>query len=152
MFLNIASYCFIIQFTIGASEPQHMAYMVRLGLWGNGTEFENFPKFQDFIEQRYSVITNYVYIYSNQICHISIFLTMNSGVGLMEICAMDMKLRGMYMARQLSFKAATFENREIAISPQMKKIYDDSVELVMNSNKFSLIVFVLMSHEIFLVG
>lgn len=50
----------------------------------------------------------------------------------MEICAMDMKLRGIYMARQLSFNDAIFENREVVISPEMKKIYDDSVELVMN--------------------
>lgn len=48
----------------------------------------------------------------------------------MEICAMDMKLRGMYMARQLSFKDAIFENREVIISSDMKQIYDDSVELV----------------------
>lgn len=38
---------------VGASEPQHMSYMVRLGLWGEGTEFDNFQKFQEAIEQRY---------------------------------------------------------------------------------------------------
>lgn len=58
------------------------------------------------------------------------FFNITSGVGLMEICAMDMKLRGMYMARQLSFKDTTFENREVAVSQEFKQIYDESVELV----------------------
>lgn len=30
----------------GASEPRNMAYMVRLGIWGEGTPF---PSFNDFI-------------------------------------------------------------------------------------------------------
>ena len=32
-----------------------------------------------------------------------------SGVGAMEIVAMDMKLRGMYIARQLSFQGIVFD-------------------------------------------
>ena len=62
----------------GASEPKHMAYMVRLGIWGPGSPFRNFNEFLGSVERR--------------------------GVGAMEIVAMDMKLRGMYIARQLSFQ------------------------------------------------
>lgn len=29
----------------GASEPRNLGYMVRLGLWGDGTSFQNFQKF-----------------------------------------------------------------------------------------------------------
>jgi len=36
-----------------------------------------------------------------------------SGVGAMEIVAMDMKLRGMYIARQLSFKGVSFKIEEV---------------------------------------
>lgn len=52
----------------GASEPRNMAYMVRLGMWGEGTPFNEFADFISAVEKR--------------------------GVGAMEIVAMDMKLRG----------------------------------------------------------
>ncbi|XP_023032712.1 protein strawberry notch isoform X2 [Drosophila willistoni] len=87
----------------GASEPKNMAYMVRLGLWGQGTAFPNFNDFITAVERR--------------------------GVGAMEIVAMDMKLRGMYIARQLSFKGVTFKIEEVALSKEFRKIYDQSVEL-----------------------
>jgi hypothetical protein len=29
----------------GASEPRNLGYMVRLGLWGDGTSFQNFHQF-----------------------------------------------------------------------------------------------------------
>lgn len=50
----------------------------------------------------------------------------------MELLAMDMKLRGIYMARQLSFKEIIFENRNVKISTQFQQIYDQSVALVIN--------------------
>ena len=48
----------------------------------------------------------------------------------MELVAMDMKLRGMYIARQLSFHGVTFRVAEIEISDRYKIIYNDSVKLV----------------------
>ncbi|XP_067635991.1 protein strawberry notch [Eurosta solidaginis] len=87
----------------GASEPKNMAYMVRLGLWGQGTAFPSFNDFIIAVEKR--------------------------GVGAMEIVAMDMKLRGMYIARQLSFHGVTFKIDEVALSKEFRKIYDQSVEL-----------------------
>uniref|UniRef100_W8AWV2 Protein strawberry notch n=1 Tax=Ceratitis capitata TaxID=7213 RepID=W8AWV2_CERCA len=87
----------------GASEPKNMAYMVRLGLWGQGTAFPNFSDFITAVEKR--------------------------GVGAMEIVAMDMKLRGMYIARQLSFHGVTFKIEEVALSKEFRRVYDQSVEL-----------------------
>ncbi|XP_070205689.1 protein strawberry notch homolog 1-like [Littorina saxatilis] len=87
----------------GASEPKNMAYMTRLGLWGPGTPFKEFNDFISAVEKR--------------------------GVGAMELVAMDMKLRGMYIARQLSFKGVTFKIEEIPLEPAFKKVYDDAVEL-----------------------
>ncbi|XP_031633678.1 protein strawberry notch isoform X2 [Contarinia nasturtii] len=87
----------------GASEPRNMAYMVRLGLWGQGTPFATFNEFITAVEKR--------------------------GVGAMEIVAMDMKLRGMYIARQLSFHGVTFKIEEVPLSASFKKAYDESVEL-----------------------
>ena len=52
------------------------------------------------------------------------------GVGAMEIVAMDMKLRGMYMARQLSFQGVSFKINEIPLSNDFIKMYNDAVKLV----------------------
>lgn len=55
----------------------------------------------------------------------------------MEIVAMDMKLRGMYIARQLSFHGVTFKIEEVPLDNNFRKAYDESVELV--SSFFSII-------------
>ena len=39
----------------GASEPKHMAYMVRLGMWGKGSPFSDFTDFLGAIEKRYII-------------------------------------------------------------------------------------------------
>lgn len=55
-----------------------MGYMERLGLWGN--QHPAFPGFADFLE-----------------------VIGSRGVGALEMVAMDMKARGMYVCRTLSF-------------------------------------------------
>ncbi|XP_076040208.1 protein strawberry notch isoform X2 [Oratosquilla oratoria] len=87
----------------GASEPKNMAYMVRLGMWGKGTPFPEFSEFVTAVEKR--------------------------GVGAMEIVAMDMKLRGMYIARQLSFHGVAFRIEEVPLDEDFKYMYDESVKL-----------------------
>ncbi|XP_063628305.1 protein strawberry notch [Cydia splendana] len=87
----------------GASEPRNMAYMVRLGIWGEGTPFPTFMDFINAVEKR--------------------------GVGAMEIVAMDMKLRGMYIARQLSFHGVSFKIEEVPLSDAFRETYDKSVAL-----------------------
>lgn len=59
-----------------------------------------------------------------------------SGVGAMEIVAMDMKLRGMYIARQLSFHGVSFKIEEVPLSPEFKKAYDESVILVRKKTSY----------------
>lgn len=48
----------------------------------------------------------------------------------MELVAMDMKLRGMYTARQLSFAGVSFSVNEVQLSEKFIEAYDASVELV----------------------
>ena len=48
----------------------------------------------------------------------------------MELVAMDMKLRGMYIARQLSFKGVSFKIEEIPIDKEFVKMYNEAVQLV----------------------
>uniref|UniRef100_A0A7N9AU18 Protein strawberry notch homolog 1 n=1 Tax=Mastacembelus armatus TaxID=205130 RepID=A0A7N9AU18_9TELE len=87
----------------GASEPRNMAYMNRLGIWGHKTPFREFSNFIQAVERR--------------------------GVGAMEIVAMDMKLRGMYIARQLSFTGVTFKIDEVPLTQQYINMYNKSVRL-----------------------
>ncbi|XP_076977491.1 protein strawberry notch homolog 2 isoform X2 [Tamandua tetradactyla] len=82
----------------GASEPRNMVYMSRLGIWGEGTPFRAFDEFLHAIEKR--------------------------GVGAMEIVAMDMKVSGMYIARQLSFSGVTFRVEEIPLTPAFERVYN----------------------------
>ena len=80
-----------------------MAYMVRLGLWGSGTSFPEFTDFISTVEKR--------------------------GVGAMELVAIDMKLRGMYIARQLSFSGVQFRIEEIPLSRKFIRLYNECVNL-----------------------
>ncbi len=48
----------------------------------------------------------------------------------MELVAMDMKLRGQYIARQLSFKGVSFKIEEVPIPKEFYKVYNESVKLV----------------------
>jgi hypothetical protein len=96
----------------GASEPRNMAYMVRLGIWGMGTPFRTFNDFITAVERR--------------------------GVGAMELVAMDMKLRGIYIARQLSFQGVAFKIEEVQLTKDFQKMYDDAVEMWVDAmNKFT---------------
>lgn len=52
------------------------------------------------------------------------------GVGAMEIVAMDMKVSGMYIARQLSFSGVTFRIEEIPLAPAFEHIYNRAALLV----------------------
>ena len=48
----------------------------------------------------------------------------------MELVAMDMKMRGRYIARQLSFAGVSFRIREVPMDDMYKsKVYDQSVKL-----------------------
>ncbi|XP_022717610.1 protein FORGETTER 1 isoform X1 [Durio zibethinus] len=87
----------------GASEPRNMGYMVRLGLWGAGTCFLDFQSFLVALEK--------------------------GGVGALELVAMDMKARGMYVCRTLSYKGVEFEVIEAPLEAEMEAMYKKAAEL-----------------------
>ncbi|KAJ8357812.1 hypothetical protein SKAU_G00206060 [Synaphobranchus kaupii] len=47
----------------------------------------------------------------------------------MEIVAMDMKVSGMYMARQLSFSGVSFRIEEIGLDDDFKLVYNKAARL-----------------------
>ena len=57
------------------------------------------------------------------------------GVGAMELVAMDMKLRGTYIARQLSFHGVQFKVETVPIDTKFRSIYNDSVNLVSHAHQ-----------------
>lgn len=88
----------------GASEPRHLGYMERLGLWGSSrSPFETFQVFMDEVEKR--------------------------GVGMMELVAMHLKQQGALVCRALSFKRCTFELVDGVMDAHMEKVYDRAAEL-----------------------
>ncbi|KHN35773.1 Protein strawberry notch like 1 [Glycine soja] len=86
----------------GASEPRNMGYMVRLGLWGDGTSFIDFREFLGALDR--------------------------GGVGALELVAMDMKARGMYLCRTLSYEGAEFEVIEAPLEDKMMEMYKKAAE------------------------
>ncbi|XP_071944969.1 protein strawberry notch homolog 1-like [Antedon mediterranea] len=94
----------------GASELKNMAYMTRLGLWGKSTPFQNFQDFLNTVEKW--------------------------GVRGMELVPMEMKLRGMYMARQLSFQGVSFKIHEVALSQKFTEVYNQSVHWWIKARKY----------------
>jgi hypothetical protein len=90
-----------------------MGYMSRLGIWGPGTQFPVFNDFIQAVEKR--------------------------GVGAMEMVAMDMKLRGMYLARQLSFSGVTFRIESAPLEKNFVEAYNGAVKLWVDAReKFQL--------------
>lgn len=71
----------------------------------------------------------------------------------MEIVAMDMKLRGMYIARQLSFHGVSFRIDEVPLSKEFCKIYDEAVELVIRkifsntTNICKIVLFIIVGYS-----
>ena len=82
----------------GATEVSNLVYADRLGLYGPGTEFSDS---HDFIKEINA-----------------------SGVAAMEFVAQDLKARGLYTARTLSYEGVSYDTVEHKISPIQHELYD----------------------------
>ncbi|XP_022100278.1 protein FORGETTER 1-like [Acanthaster planci] len=87
----------------GVSDVKNMAFMERLGMWGEGASFESFEKFLNAINKR--------------------------GLGVAEMMAMEMKASGMYVSRGLSFKQAEFVTVEMDLTDEQIKMYDTAAHV-----------------------
>eukprot|EP01038_Epipyxis_sp_PR26KG_P006885 gene6885-9433_t len=87
----------------GCSEPSNMAYMIRLGLWGDSTPFPGFADFRRAVDR--------------------------GGVGMMELVSMHLKRTGHFICRTLSFKSCTFQMKETSAMSGSLEIYDNSAKL-----------------------
>lgn len=87
----------------GVSDLKHMVYATRLGLWGAGNVL--YPTFQTFQKA-----------------------LMNRGVGSLEMLALEMKQKGTFVARTLSWDGADFETMEVKLRDKQIASYDAAVE------------------------
>lgn len=81
----------------GASEITNLAYLSRVGLWGDGTPFANVVEFINAIG--------------------------SGGLSAMEIIAKDMKAMGAYVARSLSYDDVTYERVEHQLTGDQHEAY-----------------------------
>ena len=82
----------------GATTPSDIGYATRLGLWGEGTYFDNYESFLNNIGSK--------------------------GVGAMEMIARDMKALGMYSSRSISFEGIEYFETIHELTEEQVKIYD----------------------------
>ena len=80
----------------GASELKQMGYMSRLGIWGPSAAFTSSHDFASELSQR--------------------------GAGAMEMAALDLKARGLYISRMLSFRGTSFAITYVQEDPTFTKI------------------------------
>ncbi|OWF49684.1 Protein strawberry notch [Mizuhopecten yessoensis] len=87
----------------GVTDVKNMAFMERLGLWGEGAPFKSFEQFLDLVQKK--------------------------GLGMAEILAMEMKTSGMYISRGLSYKQAEFMTVEAPLTKDQRKMYDTAAHV-----------------------
>ena len=88
----------------GASEVRNIAYMARLGLWGPGTAFASFPDFARAAQR--------------------------SGRRAMQLMvALELKARGCFVSRTLSYAGAEFEMVRVALGAREARCYAGACEL-----------------------
>ncbi|XP_074658013.1 uncharacterized protein LOC141910988 [Tubulanus polymorphus] len=87
----------------GVSDVKNMAFMERLGLWGDGAPFPSFEQFLDSVQKR--------------------------GLGVAEMLAMEMKASGLYVSRGLSFRQAEFLSLECNLSSEQIIVYDNATHV-----------------------
>ena len=86
----------------GATEPENLPYLERLGLWGERTAFANGKIFVDKISA--------------------------GGIAVMETVARDMKQMGLYQARSISYQGVEYDNLVHELTPDQVGMYDNAVE------------------------
>lgn len=84
-----------------ATEPRNLGYAVRLGLWGGvGSSFRNA---EDFVGSM-----------------------VGGGLGAMEMVAQDLKRRGLYISRNISFEGVSYETLRHDLTPSQVGVFDYS--------------------------
>ena len=106
----------------GASSLEHLSCLYRLGLWGEGEEMKTFDQFQNFLSR--GVLPEDTPASKSAPYHM-----MGGRLERLELLALEMKARGMYCSRSLSWKDTEFEVRSTESSQATIALYNQCVEL-----------------------
>lgn len=87
----------------GGSDEKEMGYMERLGLWGPGTSYKNYVDLASKLS--------------------------SGGLSFLEMLCCDMKSKGAFLSRQLSFSGCSFKIQECEIQEDMLEMYRKSVTI-----------------------
>lgn len=108
--VKFPNYRVVYSSATAATEVRHLAYMIRLGLWGQGTAFADFAEFAQEIEE--------------------------GGVGAMEMVARDLKAMGRYFCGSLSMgvdpeSGLSVEYREVVhrLTTHQREMYDNTARV-----------------------
>ena len=77
--------------------------MQRLGLWGTGTAYQSFSALASTLSQ--------------------------GGIAFLEMLCCDIKSKGAFLSRQLSFQGCGFSIEEAAMTEEMAGMYEESVQV-----------------------
>ena len=81
-----------------ASDPTQLAFLERLGLWGKGKAFARPAELLAAVQ--------------------------NAGLAGMELVARDLKARGLYIARNLSYQGVNYRTLQHSLNPDQTQAYD----------------------------
>lgn len=87
----------------GGSDEKEMGYMERLGLWGPGTSYKNYADLSSKLS--------------------------SGGLSFLEMLCCDMKAKGAFLSRQLSFNGCSFSIHNCKITDDMIAMYKNSVSI-----------------------
>lgn len=87
----------------GGSDEKELGYMQRLGLWGPGTSYKSFADLAAKLS--------------------------NGGLSFLEMLCCDIKAKGAFLSRQLSFSGCQFLVKESGMAKEMSEMYLRSVQL-----------------------
>lgn len=93
---HVCQVCYVS--ATAAADTKDLGYMSRLALWGSDAPFSDFSAFASQVGK--------------------------AGVAAMELVAMDMKARGLFVSRMLSFEGCSFEKLECVLSSEERRTYD----------------------------
>lgn len=85
----------------GGSDEKEMGYMQRLGLWGAGTSYRNFNELATKLS--------------------------SGGLSFLEMLCCDLKAKGAFVSRQLSFTGCSFSIQATTMEENMAAMYRKSV-------------------------
>tara|TARA_A100001015_G_scaffold321326_2_gene451486 strand:+ start:46 stop:2790 length:2745 start_codon:yes stop_codon:yes gene_type:complete len=92
-----------------ASSSKHLQYLSKLELWGSNTPFPT-----------YAALAAAIKTY---------------GTPLMELVSIEMRAKGAYISRQLSFEHVIMEHRHINLTLEEQKMYNDCVSMMQRNNR-----------------